>query len=162
MTTDTHPHFVPNGDSQRDTAILLVGTADEFGIDQRAIKSSREGFYITTELADVLGESPEEVLADPSEDPATPAEAPADADPEADAQDSEPEDDEDDEGFDPADHDIDGVKAFVTENPETATAVLGLEQDGKNRKTLTAWLIERAENQTSGDLPEDDQIDTEE
>lgn len=46
--------FVPNGDSRKQTAILLVGTADEFGIDQRAIKSVGNGFLISDELAAVL------------------------------------------------------------------------------------------------------------
>lgn len=46
--------FVPNGDSRRETAILLVGTADEYGIDQRSIRSVSGGFYISEELADVL------------------------------------------------------------------------------------------------------------
>lgn len=52
----THPYFVENAaaGTRKDTATLLVGTAREFGISQRSIKSSRTGFYITEELADVL------------------------------------------------------------------------------------------------------------
>lgn len=46
--------FVPNGLSRRETAILLVGTADEFGLPQRDIKARMGGFEITEELADVL------------------------------------------------------------------------------------------------------------
>lgn len=49
-----HSAFVPNGDSRRDTAVLLVGTATEYGIDQHSIKVVQGGFRITEELADVL------------------------------------------------------------------------------------------------------------
>lgn len=45
--------FVPDGDSRKDTAIVLVGTADEHGIDQRLIRAVQGGFYIPAEL-DVL------------------------------------------------------------------------------------------------------------
>lgn len=46
--------FVPNGESRLDTAILLVGTADEFGISQRDIQTTPAGFYISEELDAVL------------------------------------------------------------------------------------------------------------
>jgi hypothetical protein len=49
-----HTAFVPNGDSRKDTAILLVGTALEHGIDQHSIRTVSGGFRITEELADVL------------------------------------------------------------------------------------------------------------
>lgn len=61
--------FVPNGDSRQETAIILVGTAEEHGIDQRSIQATRGGFNITEELADVLydestpDETPNEVPA---------------------------------------------------------------------------------------------------
>lgn len=61
----TRDVFVPNGDSRKDTAIVLVGTADEYGIDQRSIKTAPGGFHITSELADlvyddeVYGDEPE-------------------------------------------------------------------------------------------------------
>jgi len=49
--------FVPDGDSRQDTAVLLVGTADEYGIDQRAIRAASGGFYVTDEVYDaVFGE----------------------------------------------------------------------------------------------------------
>jgi hypothetical protein len=53
---DRFPFFVENAaaGSRKDTAILLVGTAREFGISQRSIKSARTGFYITEELAALL------------------------------------------------------------------------------------------------------------
>lgn len=46
--------FVPNGDSRKDTATLLVGTAEEFGLSQRSILVRPTGFYITEELADAV------------------------------------------------------------------------------------------------------------
>lgn len=54
MNKTTHPYFVENGESRRDTAILLVGTADEFGIDQRDVRAVRGGFRISQAMADVL------------------------------------------------------------------------------------------------------------
>lgn len=54
--------FVPNGESRQQTAILLVGTADEFTVPQREIKATTGGFYISQRLADILkaetGEDP--------------------------------------------------------------------------------------------------------
>jgi hypothetical protein len=51
-----HPNFVAAdaAGTRRDTAALLVGTAQEFNIDQHDIKSASGGFYITDRLADVL------------------------------------------------------------------------------------------------------------
>lgn len=48
------PVFVPNGYSRRETAVLLVGTAEEFGLSQRGIAAVAGGFYITEELAGIL------------------------------------------------------------------------------------------------------------
>lgn len=50
------PAFVPNGDSVRDTAILLVNLADKHGIPQTHIQVANDGFYISEELADLIGE----------------------------------------------------------------------------------------------------------
>lgn len=54
--------FVPNGDSREDTAVLLTGTAREYKIDQREIKATNGGFFISDRLADIVydGEVPEE------------------------------------------------------------------------------------------------------
>jgi hypothetical protein len=71
-----------------------------------------------------------------------------------DSEDSDEVDDEEEEGYDPADYSIDGddgVKAFVTENPELAQDVLAAEQGGKDRSSLVKWLTEFIDNQTSGD-----------
>ena len=53
--------FVPNGDSREETAVLLLGTAEEFGIDPRLVKATSGGFYIPSDLADIVfGEEPED------------------------------------------------------------------------------------------------------
>ncbi len=75
MSKASHPYFIPNGDSREDTAVLLVGTADEAGIDQRAIQAVPGGFNITPEVARAAyGDAfvddqpdPEEPAVDPSE-----------------------------------------------------------------------------------------------
>lgn len=56
--TNRHPHFVPNNTagSKTETAVLLVGTADEFGISQSDIVMVSGGYRITEALADVLYE----------------------------------------------------------------------------------------------------------
>lgn len=61
-----HTHFVPNGDSRKNTAILLVGTADEYGIGQESIRAVGAGFYITEELASIISEDTAE--AEPKAD----------------------------------------------------------------------------------------------
>lgn len=59
---DTHPYFVENNarGSREETAVLLVGTADEFGIDQRDIKMVRGGFRISQAMLDALNEDYED------------------------------------------------------------------------------------------------------
>lgn len=56
MDSTTHPYLVPfdTAGSRKETAVLLVGTADEFKIDQRSIRMVRNGFRITQDLYDVL------------------------------------------------------------------------------------------------------------
>lgn len=47
--------FVPDGDSRRDTAIILIGAAREHNLDDaRAVQAAPGGFYISDELADLL------------------------------------------------------------------------------------------------------------
>lgn len=51
--------FVPNdtfGD-RKSTAVALTGAADEYGISQRAVKTTPRGFDITEELAALVFES---------------------------------------------------------------------------------------------------------
>jgi len=58
--------FVPDGDSRRDTAVLLVGTAREYDLGDRAVSATQGGFYISDELADLLyDEQEEEAGTDP-------------------------------------------------------------------------------------------------
>ena len=65
------PVFVPNGDSQEETAVLLVGTAKEYGLSNRSVRASMGGFWISEALADlVYGEAEPEAAAT-----VTPAEA---------------------------------------------------------------------------------------
>lgn len=64
----THPFFIENGADRAQTATLLVGTADEFGIDQRDICAVQGGFRISAALADILNEpGAEPVLDNPDE-----------------------------------------------------------------------------------------------
>lgn len=58
--------FVPNGDDRKETAAILVGTAEEFGIDTRAIRPTSKGFFITNELADILGGAEPEPEPEPA------------------------------------------------------------------------------------------------
>lgn len=71
MNKKSHPFFVPDGDSRQDTAVLLVGTADEYGIDQRNIRAARGGFRISQSVADALGldtsDEPEQAEPEPEE-----------------------------------------------------------------------------------------------
>lgn len=47
-------NFVPNGASRQETAILLVGTAEEFGVSQQDIRVVQGGFMISDALNDIL------------------------------------------------------------------------------------------------------------
>lgn len=68
MDRTTHPNFVPDNTagSRQETAVLLVGTADEFGVPQRDIASTQGGYWISDTLADVLyDEAEDEAEAEP-------------------------------------------------------------------------------------------------
>lgn len=112
--------FVPNGPNRQETAVLLVGTADEHGIDQRSIRSVSSGFYITEELADLIYGADETEL--------------------------EVEVDETEDYYDPADYTAAQVKEFVEAHSELAEDILASESEGKNRQSLVKWLAD----QTSG------------
>lgn len=107
--------FVPNGESRRETAILLVGTADEFGISQDSIRATASGFFITEELADVLYDDGVDQKDDTAEDSGE---------------------------YNPADHTVAEVKEHVSENPDDAEAVLAAEREGKDRSSLVEWLTD--------------------
>lgn len=52
--------FIPNGDSRTDTAVLLVGTAEEHDIPQSSIRATTGGFWVSEDLADLIyGDEPE-------------------------------------------------------------------------------------------------------
>lgn len=143
MLKDSHPHFVQDrhSGSRQDTAILLTGTAEEFGIDQHDIRATQGGFYITQRMHDLLasegvegfGDEPVLDLTDDTADLTPVAVVPVD-----DEVDDEPAD------YDPADYGIDEVKATVSEDPYTDTVeyVIEKEKAGKARKTLLTWLSE--------------------
>ena len=46
--------FIENGEDRRETAVLLVGTAQEFMIPASDILPTPKGFWITERLADIL------------------------------------------------------------------------------------------------------------
>lgn len=54
--TSYHPDsvFYPDGASRSQSAVLLLGTAEEFGIAPRTVKAVKGGFWITQDLADIL------------------------------------------------------------------------------------------------------------
>lgn len=49
-----HSVFVPNDGDRKETATLLVGTAEEYGISQQSIRTTPSGFFITEELAAIV------------------------------------------------------------------------------------------------------------
>lgn len=55
------------------------------------------------------------------------------------------------ESFDPAEHNIDDVQAYVADHADELDAILAAERDGKNRSTLLEWLIGRTEGDTETD-----------
>lgn len=64
--------------------------------------------------------------------------------------DTEPFDEETLE-FNPTENSVAQVKEFVEEHPETAGDVMDAEYNGRNRKTLIAWLEEFIEAQPDGE-----------
>lgn len=138
----TNEVFVPSdGASRMETAILLIGTAREAGVDPQSVRTVFNGFYITPEHAAFLdNDGP---LDEPEDEPQPLVE------PEV------PEEDED-EGqdlYDPADYTVAEVKEFVTEHPDLAPDLLASEEEGKSRSTLIEWLTEFSTN-ASGDRAE--------
>ena len=60
--------FVPNGDSRRDTAVLLLDAARDNGLDEtRAVVAAQGGFYVSDDLADALGGAQEEDTSEADE-----------------------------------------------------------------------------------------------
>jgi hypothetical protein len=118
----THPHFIPAdyAGSRKDTAVLLVGTAREFGIDQHNIRRTGSGYTITDRLLDVLIEQSDEDSGEQSGEVEVSG----------------------NDALDPGEHTIADIKSHVTEHPDEAEAILSAEQSGQNRVTLVQWLAE--------------------
>lgn len=55
MDKTTHPYFVPDGESRQETAVLLVGTAAEYGIPKREVAAVQGGFRISEQVNTALG-----------------------------------------------------------------------------------------------------------
>jgi hypothetical protein len=119
--------FIPanTAGSRKDTAVLLVGTATEYGLDQHSILAAQGGFWITAELADLAFEDQPESEGEPE----------VSGNPEP--------------AYDPDDHTVAKVKEHVEANPDEAAAILAAETEGQNRTTLVEWLTEFTK--TSGD-----------
>lgn len=107
--------FVPNGESRRDTAILLTGTAEEFGLSKRDIKVVGSGFHITDELAEHLGL-----------DLDAPEGEPVEVDPDAD-----PDDEEDD---------VPPYEEWEYADLKTEVSTRGIETEDQKKDTLVAAL----------------------
>ena len=68
--------FVPNGSAlaatpdqpltRRDLAVVLVGSAEEYGFDQRSIRTTPNGFYVSDEQYKLLFEDGVETEAEPA------------------------------------------------------------------------------------------------
>jgi hypothetical protein len=142
MNTTTHPFFIEDGESRQETAILLVGTAEEAGIDQRDVRATRGGFRITQAVADALGlDTSEDADSEPI-DPATVSgnDAEPDADADADADDAEPE------TVDYSEWDYADLKAEVAKRD--------LDTEDRKSDTLVAALTADDLNNASGNRAE--------
>ena len=127
------PHFVANdfAGSRQETATLLVGTANEFGLVVRHnIATSRLGFNISDGLLSVLGEEGIQAVEPDSTEFADDVQT----------------DDSQGDVYDPAHYTVAEIEEFVTASaedyPDFAADVLAAEQAGKNRVTLVEWLTE--------------------
>lgn len=68
--------FVPNGSAlaatpdqpltRRDLAVVLVGSAEEYGFDQRSIRTTPNGFYVSDEQYKLLFEDGPGAEAEPA------------------------------------------------------------------------------------------------
>lgn len=56
--------FIPDGRSRKETAILLTGTAGEFGVNQREIRAVQGGFLISDNLAAILARETKKTSGD--------------------------------------------------------------------------------------------------
>lgn len=121
--------FVPHRGRREEIAVLLTGTADEHGIDQRDIQLTHGGFLITEELADLVYED------QPADDGALDSPEPSGTDNETDPVVIE---------FISDEFKVSEAQDFVTEHPMSAEVVLAAEQseNGQHRPTLVKWLTD--------------------
>ena len=153
--------FVPDGKSRRDTAVLLVGTAAEFGLSDQHVFAVQRGFYISDELVAVLyaegmpinngvetGPQSDEIVVDEIVS--------------GNGAEIEEIEEDGDDLYDPADYTISDIVTFVTEqdDAEFAQGVLDAEEAGRNRGTLVKWLTEFIE--ASGNRAEENNTTTSE
>lgn len=129
---------VPYGENPSDTATLLLAAAESQGLAPDVVRTtSRNYFVVPASVAEEAGlptGKPEEEPEEPQQPPGEPDSA----------------------DYDPADYNVEEVKAYVEEDPvNRAGDVMVKERDGKARSTLLPWL----ENATSD--PESVQPDTE-
>lgn len=80
------------------------------------------------------------LIADPDLVPAPEEDSQLTEDSEPDTANGEPDGEQQGELFDPSDHNVQAVKDFVTEYPDTASDILDAEAAGKNRSGLLSWL----------------------
>jgi len=64
MNSTTHPYFVANGENRRETAQVLVGTAEEYGVDQDDIFATQDGFRISQAMSDAMAKAEVDDLED--------------------------------------------------------------------------------------------------
>lgn len=129
--------FVPYGDSGRDTAVLLIGSAKDAEVDPEQVKKVSGGYLIPGALAEYLMD--EGVIYDPDDE---------------DVSEEDEEDEDSEEPFVPGNHSIPQVKDFVNEYPDSVEDVILSEEAGQNRPTLMEWLRSK---QASGNRAEENQ-----
>lgn len=119
---------VPFGDDPSKTATLLLAAAADLDMDAGVVgTSSDQTFKVPTEVAEKAGVS----TGNDEPEPQAPTEPRGEA-------------------YDPGEHTVNEVKAYVEDNPDEAQAVLDAEQAGENRVTLVAWLEGQAEGTENG------------
>jgi hypothetical protein len=127
---------LPNG-STKDTAVLLIGMAEEWGFPYDSVFASSGGFYVSDDLAAVLvseGLLPYDEGMSPAPEPRYAIEPVSGNEP----------DTTEDETYDPADFTVEAVKETLMEIADTefAQSVLDAEIAGKNRTTLIVWITD--------------------
>lgn len=112
---------IPYGESAENTAVLLLAAVEDLDLDPSVVRTGSFGnFFAPKEVAEAAGV---DYLDDSNVDNPPMANLGA---PQPDV-----------EQFDPADHNVEEVLAYLDENPDQREAVIEAEQQGKNRVTIT-------------------------